>query len=165
MAMFWNSGILTYWPHPQGQLNGVGLRAKYLLPCCYLFCLFVWFDSLRPINNRSVKQGRVFLGWTSTKKTPAVKFFAITFLSSILAKCVRIESCRGEFPPTSPKGLVLVVQTDFVNIDEDFAINWICPFLSLLMTGIICIGVTERGSFKTIFGGGAYPVLQRLCMT
>ena len=30
-------------------------------------CLFVWFDSLCPINNLSVKQGRVFLGWTSTK--------------------------------------------------------------------------------------------------
>ena len=29
--------------------------------------LFVWFDSLRLINNLSVKQGRVFLGWTSTK--------------------------------------------------------------------------------------------------
>ena len=28
---------------------------------------FVWFDSLRPINNLSVKQGRVFQGWTSTK--------------------------------------------------------------------------------------------------
>ena len=25
-------------------------------------CLFVLFDSLRPINNLSVKQGRVFLG-------------------------------------------------------------------------------------------------------
>ena len=36
-----------------------------------------------------------------------------------------------------------------VYIDEDFAINRICPkFLSLLMTGIIHIGVTERGSFK-----------------
>ena len=34
-------------------------------------------------------------------------------------------------------------------LDEDFAINWICPkFLSLLMTGIIHIGMTERGSFK-----------------
>ena len=29
-----------------------------------LICLF---DSLRPINNLSVKQGRVFLGSTSTK--------------------------------------------------------------------------------------------------
>ena len=29
--------------------------------------LFVWFDSLRPINNLSIKQGQVFLGWTSTK--------------------------------------------------------------------------------------------------
>ena len=29
--------------------------------------LFVCFDSLRPINNLPVKQGRVFLGWTSTK--------------------------------------------------------------------------------------------------
>ena len=32
-----------------------------------LICCFVWFDSLRPINSLSVKQGRVFLGWTSTK--------------------------------------------------------------------------------------------------
>ena len=32
-----------------------------------LFVCFVWFDSLRPINNLSVIQGRVFLGWTSTK--------------------------------------------------------------------------------------------------
>ena len=41
----------------------------------------------------------------------------------------------------------------FVYIDEDFAINWICPeFLSLLMTGIIRIGVTERGSFKKYSG-------------
>ena len=51
------------------------------------------------------------------KKTLAVKFldliFRNNFLSSILAKCVRDESCRGEFPPTSPKGLVLVAQTDF----------------------------------------------------
>ena len=29
--------------------------------------VFVWFDSLRPINNLSVKHGRVFLGWTSNK--------------------------------------------------------------------------------------------------
>ena len=37
----------------------------------------------------------------------------------------------------------------FVYIDEDFAINWIHPkVLSLWMTGIIRIGVTERGSFK-----------------
>ena len=27
-----------------------------------VICLFVWFDSLRPINNLSVKQGRVLLG-------------------------------------------------------------------------------------------------------
>ena len=34
-------------------------------------------------------------------------------------------------------------------IDEDFAINLIRPkFLSLLMTGIIRIGVTQRGGFK-----------------
>ena len=36
-----------------------------------------------------------------------------------------------------------------VYIDEDFAINWIrSKFLSLLLTGKIHIGVTERGSFK-----------------
>ena len=37
----------------------------------------------------------------------------------------------------------------FVYIDADFAINLIRPkFLSLLMTDIIRIGVTERGSFN-----------------
>ena len=37
----------------------------------------------------------------------------------------------------------------FVFIDEDFAINWIRrKFLSLLMTGVIRVGVTERGSLK-----------------
>ena len=41
----------------------------------------------------------------------------------------------------------------FVYIDEDFAINEIRPkFLSLLLTGITRIGVTERGSFKKISG-------------
>ena len=54
----------------------------------------------------------------------------------------------------------------FVYIDEDFGINGIRPrFLSLLLTGITRIGVTERGSFKKIFGSGAYPVLQRPCIT
>ena len=32
-----------------------------------MFCLFVWFDSLSPINNLSVIKGQVFLGWTRTK--------------------------------------------------------------------------------------------------
>ena len=37
----------------------------------------------------------------------------------------------------------------FVYIDEDFAINRFHPkFLSILMTGIIRIGVTKRGCFK-----------------
>ena len=33
-------------------------------------------------------------------------------------------------------------------IDDDFAINRIRPFLNLLLTDKIRIGVTERGSFK-----------------
>ena len=41
----------------------------------------------------------------------------------------------------------------FVYIDEDFALNETRPkFLSLLLTGIIRIGVSERGSFKTFSG-------------
>ena len=64
------------------------------------------------------------------------------------------------------KVLCLWRKQNFVYIDEDFAKNGIRPkFLSLLLTGITCIGVTERGSFKKIFGSGAYPVLQRLCIT
>ena len=30
-----------------------------------------------------------------------------------VSKCVSNKSCRGNYPPTSPKGLVLVTQTDF----------------------------------------------------
>ena len=36
-----------------------------------------------------------------------------TKLSSILEKCVRDESCRGDFLPASPDGLVLVAQINF----------------------------------------------------
>ena len=37
-------------------------------------------------------------------------------------------------------------------MDEDFAINRICPkFLSLLLTEKTCIGVAEKGSLKIIF--------------
>ena len=59
------------------------------------------------------KKNRIASLLNSSCKIFRLNFFAITFLSSILAKCVRDESCRGEFPPTSPKGLVLVAQTDF----------------------------------------------------
>ena len=37
-----------------------GLQEKYIIEM--QASLFVWFDSLRPINNLSIKQGRVFLG-------------------------------------------------------------------------------------------------------
>ena len=42
----------------------VEIKKKSNFIACFRFD---WFDSLRPINNLSVKQGRVFLGWTSTK--------------------------------------------------------------------------------------------------
>ena len=49
------------------------------------------------------------------------------------------------------KVLCLWQKQIFVYIDEEFAINLIRPkFLSLLLTGIIRIGVTERGIFKNI---------------
>ena len=33
----------------------------------FFYNSFIRFDSLRPINDLSVEQGRVFLSWTSTK--------------------------------------------------------------------------------------------------
>ena len=49
--------------------------------------------------------------------TPAVKFLELIFRNNFLifnfSKMCCDESCRGEYPPTSPKGLVLVGQTDF----------------------------------------------------
>ena len=43
------------------------LRSRYKSFHYMFVCLFVWFDSLRPINNLSVMQGRVFQGCISTK--------------------------------------------------------------------------------------------------
>ena len=56
-------------------VHGTGLATYSLFsPTTICLCwlkdgcfLFVWFDSLRPINSLSVIKGRVFLGWTSTK--------------------------------------------------------------------------------------------------
>ena len=42
------------------RIINIGIKIDFLFD-------FVWFDSLRLINNLSVKQGRVLLGWTSTK--------------------------------------------------------------------------------------------------
>ena len=44
-----------------------GFTVHYFCVSLFSCFVFVWFDSLRPINNLSVKQGWVFLGWTSTK--------------------------------------------------------------------------------------------------
>ena len=77
-----------------------------------------------------------------------------------------IKVVEENFRQFLQKVLCLWRKQIFVHIDEDLAVHLIRPkFLSLLMTGINRIGVTERGSFKKIFGSGAYPVLQRLCIT
>ena len=58
---FWNWGTFTLASSVQDVpaiLKWNGMQILFL---------FVWFDYLRPINNLSVKQGRVFVGWTSTK--------------------------------------------------------------------------------------------------
>ena len=60
-----------------------------------------------------------------------------------------LKVVEENFRPLLQKVLCLWRKQIFVYIDEDFAIHSIRPkFLSLLMTGIIRIGVTERGSFK-----------------
>ena len=57
------------------------------------------------------------------------------------------------FRPLLQKVLCLWRKQIFVYIDEDFVKNNFRPkFLSLLLTGIILIGVTERGSFKKYSG-------------
>ena len=53
----------SYWI-PINILKHIFLRNHIAIKSPYGF---VWFDSLRPINNLSVKQGRVLLGWTSSK--------------------------------------------------------------------------------------------------
>ena len=70
--MFWmrNKKIIfcyTLWTIGKGLMGAIiAITIKCTSPKLFDF-LFVWFDFLRPINNLSVKQGQVFLGWTSTK--------------------------------------------------------------------------------------------------
>ena len=60
-----------------------------------------------------------------------------------------MKAVEENFRQLLQKVLCLWRKQVFVYIDEDFAINWIRPkFLSVLMTGVIRVGVTERGSFK-----------------
>ena len=60
-----------------------------------------------------------------------------------------IKVVEKNFSQLLQKVLCLWRKQIFVYIDEDFAINGSRPkFLSTLVTGIIPIGVTERGSFK-----------------
>ena len=46
---------------------GILGQVWYLIVSIPDLCTLTYFDSLRPINNLSVMQGRFFLGWTSTK--------------------------------------------------------------------------------------------------
>ena len=59
------TGVLPSQPWKMSGKHILNQRCSHnRLICRMLLCLF---DFLLPINNLSVKQGRVFLGWTSTK--------------------------------------------------------------------------------------------------
>ena len=52
---------------PLGAVWSGFIVFAFIIKSSLFVCLFVWFDSLRPINNLSGIKGRVFLGRTSTK--------------------------------------------------------------------------------------------------
>ena len=52
---------LHYWPPVDWE---PAINVDMVNTILFVYCLI---DSLRPINNLSVEQGPVFLGWTSTK--------------------------------------------------------------------------------------------------
>ena len=53
-----------------------------------------------------------------------------------------------------------MAQPNFVYIHEEFAIDGIQPkFLSLLLTGKFCRGVTERVRLKRVFTSGEFTVI------
>ena len=77
-----------------------------------------------------------------------------------------MKVARKKCAPISPKSLKFVAQTNFVYIDEEFAINGIQPkVLSLQLTGKFCRGVTERVRIKRIFPICEYTIIQRMCIT
>ena len=74
LLCMWRKGRMD-WQITQGtvlwsfvKIGPVAMEELSFIENCWRrTILFVWSDSLRPINNLSVKQGQFFLGWTSPK--------------------------------------------------------------------------------------------------
>ena len=79
LQFFLSTHNIMFWLRNKKQIFSLGARCSKLKSCqaaspmfilltsCSNQFVFVWFDSLRPINNFSVIKGRVIQGWTSTK--------------------------------------------------------------------------------------------------
>ena len=107
------------------------ISCYFLFAYIFCFCLFVWFDSLRPINNLSIKQGQVFLGWTSTK------------LGSM---------CLPQGPQCSDAG---EARTRGPSVSSQVLYHWSTVLLPtalyLLYTSNICCGQGSRNTSKIRF--------------
>ena len=69
-----SKAVVAPWRYYLCMYNYTGKMVKVIFfnqtpSCICFFCCLIWFlmSNQRPINNLSVKEGRVFLGWTSTK--------------------------------------------------------------------------------------------------
>ena len=83
-------------------------------------CLFVWFDSLRPINNLSVIKGWIFLGWTSTKLGLFDTWKPITVFSTLDKQRI----CVNTQWKSSKKQLKWNVCVPKSNSNNRYAITW-----------------------------------------
>ena len=82
-------------------------------------------------------------------------FFCNIFLSSILVKCVVMKDVEETFRQLLQRVWCLCHKQIFVYVEEDFAINWICPkSLSLLLTGR---DRNFKGVFSKISVSSEYP--------
>ena len=67
MTSFYLYIVIMSWLFCDNIYNGRKLGFHFSSLHWEVWILFVWFDSLRLINNLSVIKGHVFLCWTSTK--------------------------------------------------------------------------------------------------
>ena len=108
--LFWLDITLT-WVSEVWSCSAFLYSLKYT-PMLYLF---VWFDSLRHINNLSVKQGRVFQGWTSTKLGYCVLLKDHNALTPVRLKPAAPWS-RVKHSTTEPEHSLLTIYLVFLSL-------------------------------------------------
>ena len=108
------------------RVNQQQLKFAYL--DIWEICLFVWFDSLCPINNFSAIKEQVFLGWTSTKLGSMCLIWIMLSCVFIIVFCTWMMIC-------------LLVWLDSLRPINYLSVTlgWVLLSLTSIKLGLMCL--------------------------